>query len=221
MASLSAAARAQETTQDSSPQPRHQLPGATAEPDNVGGYAPPQAGEQEGPSAADRGPAQRPFVLVSDTDALADEDNPPTVENLPADKVALDRRIKIAKIHDVENDSSYRSADNQALRFEIKYINWGAVTAEQLEARRGHYFTISWANHGPAADFTVKFQYREVKSKEIVRTLVEPMTHVSGTVRSYFGVVGKAYQAYGPVASWRLSILKGDTVVAETRSYIW
>jgi hypothetical protein len=219
--SLSVLASAQETTEDSSPQPRHQLPGATAEPDNAHGYAPPQAVEGEGPSAADRGPAQRPFTLATETDTLADGDNPPTIENLPVDKQALDRRIRIAKIHDVENDSTYKFADNQALQFEIKYINWGAVTAEQLQARHGHYFTISWTNHGPVADFTARFQYREVKSKEIVRTLVEPMPHVRGTVRSYFGVVGKAYKAYGPVASWRFSILKGDTVVAETKSYIW
>jgi hypothetical protein len=221
MASLSAVARAQESTEDSSPQPRHQLPGPTAEPDNAHAYAPPAPVENEGPSAADRGPAQRPFILASETDALASEDNPPTVENLPPDKLALDHRIRITKIHDVENDSSYKFADNAALQFEIKYINWGAVTSEQLEARRGHYYTISWANHGPAADFTVEFQYREVKSKEIVRMLTEPMKHVRGTVRSYFGVVGKAYTAYGPVASWRILILKDGAVAAESRSYIW
>jgi hypothetical protein len=219
--SLSVVARAQETTEDHSPQPRHQLPGATAEPDNSHGYAPPAPIEEEGPSAEDRGPAQRPFVLTTETDTLATEDNPPTIESLPPDKLSLDRRIKISKIHDVENDNTYKAADNEALRFELKYINWGAVTGEQMEARRGHYFTISWANHGPAADFTARFEYREVKSKEIVRTMVEPMSHVSGTVRSYFGVVGKAYKAYGPVESWRFSILKGNTVVAETRSYIW
>lgn len=219
--SLSVVARAQETTEDSSPQPRHQLPGATAEPDNARGYAPPEPAEEEGPTAEDRGPAQRPFILATETDTLANGDNPPTIENLPTEKVALDRRIKITKIHDVENDSTYKFADNQALEFEIKYINWGAVTGEQLQARRGHYFTISWANHGPPADFTVKFQYREVKSKEIVRTLVESMKHVRGTVRSYFGVVGKAYKAYGPIASWRILILKGDTVVSETKSFIW
>jgi hypothetical protein len=219
--SLTMVGRAQETTQDGSPQPHHQLPGATAEPDNARGYAPPQAAEEEGPTAEDRGPAQRPFLLVSQTDTLADADNPPTIESLSADKYALDRRIKITKIHDVENDSTYKDADNQALLFEIKYIDWGAVTAEQLEARHGHYFTISWANHGPPADFTARFEYREVKSKEIVRTMVEPMSHVSGTVRSYFGVVGKAYKAYGPVESWRFSILKSGIVVAETRSFIW
>jgi hypothetical protein len=219
--SLSVIARSQETTEDGSPQPRHQLPGATAEPDNAKGYAPPEPIEEGGPTAEDRGPAQRPFLLVSQTDTLATEDNPPTIESLPADKLAIDHRIKITKIHDVENDNTYKFADNQALQFEITYINWGAVTAEQLEARHGHYFTISWANHGPAADFTARFQYREVKSKEIVRTMVEPMSHVRGTVRSYFGVVGKAYKAYGPVESWRFSILKDGIVVAQARSFIW
>jgi hypothetical protein len=134
--------------------------------------------------------------------------------------VALDKKIRISLIHDVDNDGSYKTASNHALQFEIKYINWGAVTAEQLEARRGHYFTISWVNDGPRANFTARFEYREVKSKEIVRTLVEPMNNVKGTVRSYFGVVGKAYLAYGPVASWRFSILKDNVVVAQTRSFV-
>jgi hypothetical protein len=110
---------------------------------------------------------------------------------------------------------------NHAIRFEIEYINWGAVTAEQLAARRGHYFTISWTNAGPRDNFTARFQYRQVKSKGIVRVLEEPMPNVRGTVRSYFAVVSKAFLLYGPVASWRFAILRGDTVVAETKSFIW
>jgi hypothetical protein len=218
---LPAFAGAQEGAQSHSPQPRNQLPAPTAEPDNVSSYAPPLPREDEGPTSADRGPAQRFFVLSSTTDNLAAQDDPPRVGNLPADKVAIDRRIKIPLIHDVENDSTYKSGDNHALLYEITYINFGAVTGEQLDARRGHYFTVSWANKGPKADFTARFQYREVKSGPIVRTLTEPMPHVRGTVRSYFGVVGKAYHAYGPVAAWRFTILRGDTVVAETKSFLW
>jgi len=33
--------------------------------------------------------------------------------------------------------------------------------------------------------------------------------------------VDKAYLAYGPVCSWRFTIRKGDTVVAETKSFVW
>jgi hypothetical protein len=47
------------------------------------------------------------------------------------------------------------------------------------------------------------------------------MPHVHGAVRSYFAVTDKAYLAYGPVVSWRFTILKGDTVVAEEKSSLW
>jgi len=124
-------------------------------------------------------------------------------------------------IHDVQNDGPVRNSDNHALQFEVTYLNWGAVTQEQQLARRGHYFTITWKNDGPKADFTTKFEYRETKSKEIVRTLTQKMPGVSGGVRSYFAVVDQAYLAYGPVCSWRFTVLKGDTIVAEAKSFIW
>jgi len=223
--SFSALAFAQEpsssTSPGHSPQPRNQLPTPTAEPENTSAYAPAAPREDEGPSAADRGPAQQHFILATMPDHLADEENPPTVNNAPPDKIALDKRVRIDKIHDVEDDSNYKGGENHALLYELTYLNWGAVTGEQLDARRGHYFTISWENRGPRDNFTVCFQYREAISQGIVRTLKQPMTAVHGTVRSYFAVVGKAFKAYGPVSSWRLTILKGDTVVAETRSYIW
>jgi hypothetical protein len=47
------------------------------------------------------------------------------------------------------------------------------------------------------------------------------MPGISGSTRSYFAVVDKAYLAYGPIVSWRFSVLKGDTVVAEAKSFIW
>jgi hypothetical protein len=123
-------------------------------------------------------------------------------------------------IHDVLN-VGFISQGNPSMLYEITYLNWGAITDEQLQARRGHYFTITWKNRGPADDFTARFQYREVKSQEVIRTLTQPMPHVHGAVRSYFAVVGDAFRAYGPVVSWRFTILKGDTVVAEAKSFIW
>ncbi len=217
---LPVVALAQEAAQGHSPQ-RNQLPAPTAEPDNVQAYAPPAAREDEGPTSEDRGPAQQHFILATHTDTLAQEDNPPTVGNAPPEKIALDKRIKIALIHDVQNDGLSKDTQNHALAFELIYLNWGAVTQSQLEARRGHYFTNTWTNRDAKGDFVAYFQYRQVKSREIVRTLTEPMLGVKGTVRSYFAVVGKAYLAYGPVASWRFTIRRGDTVVAEAKSFIW
>jgi hypothetical protein len=51
--------------------------------------------------------------------------------------------------------------------------------------------------------------------------LTQDMPHVSGATRSYFAVTDQAYLTYGPIVSWRFSILKGDTVVAQTKSFIW
>jgi hypothetical protein len=212
---------AQDAPASHAPQPKDQLPSPTAEPDNAAAYGPPVGEPDIGPTLEDRGPAQRHFILATEPDKLALEADPPTIANLPAEKIALDKHIRIPLIHDVENGGDYYAASNHALLFEIQYINWGAVTGEQLLARRGHYFTITWVNHGPRDNFTAKFQYRQSKSKEIVRTLVEPMPNVGGAVRSYFAVVGKAYLSYGPIASWRFTILRGDTVVAETKSFIW
>jgi pyruvate/2-oxoglutarate dehydrogenase complex dihydrolipoamide acyltransferase (E2) component len=198
-----------------------QLPAPKAEPENPQAYAAPAPHEKEGPSAADVGPAQQHFVRASTTDDLAVTQNADNNSLKIHEKIALDKRISVPKIHDVQNDGPNGGGDNHALKYEVTYLNWGAVTDEQLMARRGHYFTITWDNDGPKADFTARFEYREVKSKEIVRTLTQKMPAVSGSTRSYFAVVDKAYLAYGPVVSWRFTVLKGDTVVAEAKSFIW
>jgi len=198
-----------------------QLPPPTAEPENPGAYASPAPREQEGPSEADVGPVQKHFVRASTTDDLAATQIDDNASLKIHDKVALDKRITVPLIHDVQNDGDYSGGDNAALKYEITYLNWGAVTQEQMLARHGHYFTITWDNDGPKADFVARFEYREVKSKEIVRTLTQNMPGVSGSTRSYFAVTDKAYLAYGPVVSWRFTVLKGDTVVAEAKSFIW
>jgi len=198
-----------------------QLPPAKAEPENPQAYAPPVALEKEGPSAADVGPVQKHFVRASTLDDLAETQVNDNASLVSHEKIAIDKRISVPLIHDVQNDGGYSGGDNHALEYELKYLNWGAVTRGQMLARRGHYFTITWDNDGPKSDFTAKFEYREVKSKEIVRTLTQNMPHVSGSTRSYFAVVDQAYLAYGPVVSWRFTVLKGDTVVAEAKSFIW
>lgn len=209
-----------QTVPKKAPAPVH-LPPATAEPENAQGYAPPLRPEQEGPSEADRGPVQKHFIMASASDDLMSNEDAETANTPRHETVAIDKHIEVPLIHDVQNDGSYKAGNNHALQGEIEYLNWGAVTQEQLQARRGHYFTITWANDGPKGDFIARFQYRQVNSKAVVRTLTQPMPHVSGGVRSYFAVVDKAYLAYGPVSSWRFTILKGDTVVAEAKSFIW
>ncbi|MCE0483700.1 MAG: hypothetical protein LV479_05625 [Methylacidiphilales bacterium] len=200
--------------------PTH-MPAPQAEPENPGAYASPARPEREGPSEADVGPVQKHFVRAFKTDDLAETENEDNAHLNAHEKIAIDKRISVPKIHDVQDDNQATNTGNDALDYEIKYLNWGATTHEQQLARQGHYFTITWNNDGPKADFVARFQYRQVKSKEVVRTLMQTMPAVSGTTRSYFAVVDKAYLAYGPVCSWRFTILKGDTIVAESKSFIW
>jgi hypothetical protein len=198
------------------------LPTPKAEPENANAYAAPAAREHQGPTEEDVGPVLKHFVRASDTDDLESTQRADNASLEVQEKVALDKRITIPLIHDVQNDGpGGKQSGNHAMAYEITYLNWGAVTQEQLLARQGHYFTITWANDGPKSDFTTRFEYRQIKSKEIVRTLTEPPRQVSGAVRSYFAVVNKAYLAYGPIVSWRFTILRGDTIVGEAKSFIW
>jgi hypothetical protein len=198
------------------------LPAPTAEPQDAGAYGPSVPRQQEGPSEEDIGPVLKHFVRASETDNLAQTQHADNAMLATPEKIALDRRIKIPLVHDVQNDgTSAKGSDNHALEYELTYLNWGAVTSEQKFARRGHYFTITWTNHGTKEDFTTRFEYRQIKSKEVIRTLSSKMSQVSGSVRSYFAVVSKAYLAYGPVVSWRFTVLHGDIVVAQAQSFIW
>jgi len=218
------AAAAQTTNSASAEKPPHAptaLPAPKAEPENGDVYGTPIARERSGPSEMDIGPVQRHFVRASTLDDEPVNDDHYDNKALKApEKTALDKRIRVPLIHDVQNDGSLANG-NPAMQYELTYLNWGAITQGQIDARRGHYFTITWKNGGPAADFTARFQYREVKSQEVVRTLTQAMPHVHGAVRSYFAVTGQAYLTYGPIVSWRFTVLKGDTVVAEAKSFIW
>ena len=174
------------------------LPTPVAEPESGGNYEGPAPREKEGPSDAEIGPVQRHFVRASTTDDLAETVRPLKAAGALAQAMA-------------ERWESIQALASPSLYDE----------AMQLLARRGHYFTITWTNHGPRADYVARFEYRQVKSKEVVRTLTQNMPHVEGTTRSYFAVVDQAYLAYGPVSSWRFTILRGDTVVAESKSFVW
>ena len=210
-----------DSTDSRSSVPIDHLPTAVAEPGDASSYAPPVVDLGEGPSTADRGPAQKYFAIASETDNFVGNPNAPITDTIPGEKMALDKRIRVPKVHDVQDDSSYKGGQNDSLLFEIKYLNWGAITNEQLRAREGHYFTITFVNDGPPSDFTTLFEYRQVKSQAVVRSLTQQKQHVSGAARAYFAVLNHAYLAYGPVSAWRFTVRRGDTVVAEAKSFLW
>ena len=212
---------AADPTATHTPVPIEHLPTPVAEPADASSYAPPVVDMGEGPTAADIGPAQKHFAMASEPDNLMNDPNAPIANTVPNEKIALDRHIHVPLVHDVQDDATYRAGQNDSLIFEIKYLNWGAITAEQLKARQGQYFTITFVNDGPRSDFTTMFEYRQVKSMAVVRRLIQNKAHVHGAARAYFAVVNHAYLAYGPVSAWRFTVRHGDTVVAEAKSFLW
>jgi hypothetical protein len=192
-----------------------------AEPTNPEAYAPATSDYLPEITAMDIGPVQRHFALATQADKLATDPNAPVVDINPHEPMAIDKRITVPLVHEVQDDTTFRGGQNDSILYEIKYLNWGAVTGAQVISRQGHYFTVTFVNKGPAADFTARFEYRQVKTKAVVRSLSQFKTHVHGATRAYFGVVNKAYFFQGPVSAWRFTVLRGATVVAEAKSFLW
>ena len=200
--------------------PTH-LQNPTAEPEHPEAYSRPVNDQVAVKSEADIGPVLKHFVRASEIDPpgfAPVEDNATMALH---EKIALDKQISFPLVHDVQNDGSYVTGNNDALDAERRYLNWGAITGTQLRARQGHYFTVTVKNTGPKGDYIAEFEYRQVKSKDIVRNLIQKLPAFSGTTRAYFAVVNMAYLAYGPVSAWRLTIRKNNTIVAQTKSFVW
>ncbi|MFZ5805978.1 MAG: hypothetical protein ACOY3I_02045 [Verrucomicrobiota bacterium] len=134
----------------------------------------------------------------------------------------IDESFSIAKIYTFINDpKKIKTSKNQALNFERKYFNYGAVTQEQKKNKMGYYYIVSWKNHGPATDLILRFDYRQAKTKDLVHTLEIPYTQVEGFHKATFSISGDAYERFGPVKSWRVSVVRNGAIVAKEQSYIW
>lgn len=138
--------------------------------------------------------------------------------------LAAGASFELGKVTEYVNDPDYTRTDNtqdDSLRFERKYHDYGAVTNEQKEARRGHYFYVKWLAKQPAKDVTVRFEYRQQATKGKVHALELSYPEAKGWERSTFSVVGDAYKKQGLVTCWRVLVMQAGQVVAEKRSFIW
>ncbi len=174
--------------------------------------------EADGTSVAANGtPAPAPLP----TSAPAPASGTPVERTKEAVPATLDKRITVTKIHEVRNDESNHPHHNDALEFEKEYWNYGAITKEQLEARRGQIYVISWKNAGEPDRFIAKFEYRQEKTREQIKVQTQEYPAVSGNARALFKVVGAEYRDDGPVESWRFTVWRNGQIVAEEKSFIW
>lgn len=145
-----------------------------------------------------------------------------TVYVEPKPMTEADKNVRFGKIYDVINDPSETAVgDNHPMAYEFKYFNYGAITKEELRNRKGHYFIINWKNGGPAEDLVLRFDYRQEKSRDTTNTLEIKYPAASGHLRGMFSVRGEAYDRFGKVNSWRITVLRKGRIVAEKKSFIW
>lgn len=189
--------------------------------------APVHAQDAPTPAAADSGAA----FSAEGTDAAPAPDasgaapvqtgapDPERPWNLP---VQPDAKIKIGKIYEFLNDPTVtKTGASRSLAYEFKYFDHGAVTKGQREARKGRYFVVTWSNSGPAEDLVLRLDFRQMVSRDRVKTIEIPFKQARGTYKGTFSVTGDAYTELGDVHSWRISVVRGGQIVAEERSFIW
>ena len=139
--------------------------------------------------------------------------------------VALDKEISLNKIYTYWNDpqkgKNMPPPDNASMMFEPKYWDHGAITAKEIQDRKGNIFVINWQNDGKPGDFTVRLDYRQANSREKVMTKTQDYKDFDGYEKTVLKVVGEDYLRGGVVNSWRISIVRDGKIVAQEKSFIW
>jgi len=138
--------------------------------------------------------------------------------------VALDKEISLNKIYTYWNDRNKGvkpPMDNGSMVFEPKYWDHGAITAKEIQDRKGNIFVINWQNDGKPSDFTVRLDYRQANTREKVMTKTQEYKNFDGYEKTVLKVVGEDYLRGGVVNSWRISIVRDGKIVAQEKSFIW
>lgn len=134
----------------------------------------------------------------------------------------LDSKVRLKKIYDFLNDRNKTpSGGDQALEFEFKYYDHGAVTQAQLRGRKGHYYEVNWATDGSVEPLSLRFDYRQKNTQDLVKTQEIPFPQARGSMKGRFSVTGDSYFEDGDVTSWRISVVRNGKIIAEKKSFVW
>jgi hypothetical protein len=138
--------------------------------------------------------------------------------------LAIDSNFTFRKETQFLNDpSTYIKTGqlNEAIDFERRYYMWPATTSLDMDALRGNYLNFFWWNHGPAADVTVRLEYRQANLGAFVMAREKSYPAVHGSRKTQFSVIGDDYLENGPVTNWRALLIVDGKIVALTQSYLW
>ncbi len=137
-------------------------------------------------------------------------------------EVNKDSDVYIRKIYEFLNDPKItKTGKDRSLEYEFKYFNHGAITKAQRYNREGQYYIVTWTNKGAPADYELRIDYRQAKTRDQVNTVKIPYPKAKGTFKGTFSITGDNYYLNGGILSWRISVVRNGVIVDEKKSFVW
>lgn len=129
-------------------------------------------------------------------------------------------RVTKVKYYHLVPDQRLRDVD-PALQMERDYHLFGAVTKAEIMARGGHYYSVFWEADDRSQPVTVRFEYRQANTGLTAKTKEQVVSDVGRRNLSRFQVTGDEYAADGRVTAWRVTLRRGNDVLASQESFLW
>ena len=107
------------------------------------------------------------------------------------------------------------------IAFERQHLMHGAISASDQQARFGHYYAIHWKVDDRMGPVTVRLDYRQTNTGLETKVKEQTYDEIKRRNRTEFRVVGEEYFTDGEVTSFKISLLRGDEVLATSESFAW
>ncbi len=96
----------------------------------------------------------------------------------------------------------------------------GVLESSDYQDAYGNYFSVFWVSEDKRP-VTVRFEYRLGKTASQIHSKEVSVASPKSKNVTKFQVTGDEYRNQGPVTQWKASVLDGDEVITEYRSYLW
>jgi hypothetical protein len=138
----------------------------------------------------------------------------------PSNQADTGAKISKVKYYAMTNFAPVPSAD-PSIPFERDYHLYGAVTNAQRQARQGNYYAVMWKVTDRTQPVKVRLEYRQQGTGLAVKTKETDVSALDKSNVTRFAVIGDEFANNGPVTAWRVSLVRGKQVLAESKSYLW
>ncbi|MFT5465096.1 MAG: hypothetical protein ACI8UO_000182 [Verrucomicrobiales bacterium] len=112
-------------------------------------------------------------------------------------------------------------SEDPMINFERRQLLWGSYKTADYYAKAGKYYTIFWRSKDRSPGLVVRFEYRQANTEDEVHVKDVAVDNVKRRNIARFEVIGDEFKENGNVLSWRVSLVRGEEVVATSESFLW